>query len=46
MTQTYTDVSDGFGAAIGGESTLMEALQRGEDQTVDALKAQSIPVVE
>jgi multiple sugar transport system substrate-binding protein len=46
MTQTYTDVSDGFGAAIGGESTLSEALQNGETQTVDALKAQSIPVVE
>lgn len=46
MTQTYTDVSDGFGAAIGGESTLSEALQNGETKTVDALKAQSIPVVE
>ncbi|MDF9278231.1 extracellular solute-binding protein [Arthrobacter sp. EH-1B-1] len=46
MTQTYTDVSDGFGAAIAGESTLMEALQRGEQQTIESLKAQSIPVVE
>ncbi|WP_235830807.1 hypothetical protein [Arthrobacter cheniae] len=25
MTQTYTDVSDGFGTAIGGSGTLMDA---------------------
>ena len=46
MTQTYTDVSDGFGAAIGGSSTLSEALAEGQQQTIDALKAQSIPVAE
>ncbi|MHA7153820.1 ABC transporter substrate-binding protein [Arthrobacter sp. TMN-50] len=46
MTQTYTDVSDGFGAAIGGSGTLMDALAEGQQQTIDALKAQSIPVAE
>ncbi|MBE0008840.1 MULTISPECIES: ABC transporter substrate-binding protein [unclassified Arthrobacter] len=46
MTQTYTDVSDGFGAAIGGSGTLMDALAEGQQQTIDALKAQSIPVNE
>ncbi|WP_026531885.1 ABC transporter substrate-binding protein [Arthrobacter sp. H41] len=46
MTQTYTDVSDGFGAAIGGSSTLMDALTEGQQKTIDALKAQSIPVNE
>ena len=44
MTQTYTDVSDGFGAALGGSGTLLEALKTGQQKTIDALKAQSIPV--
>ncbi|MHA7261616.1 ABC transporter substrate-binding protein [Arthrobacter sp. TMN-37] len=46
MTQTYTDVSDGFGKAIGGEGTLMDALTSGEKATVESLKSQSIPVKE
>ncbi|TDK25341.1 extracellular solute-binding protein [Arthrobacter crusticola] len=46
MTQTYTDVSDGFGKAIGGEGTLMDALTAGEEATVESLKSQSIPVKE
>ncbi len=46
MTQTYTDVSDGFGAAIGGSGTLMDALENGQQKTIDSLKAQSIPVAE
>ena len=46
MTQTYTDVSDGFGKAIGGEGTLMDALTTGEQKTVESLKSQSIPVKE
>jgi multiple sugar transport system substrate-binding protein len=44
MTQTYTDVSDGFGAALSGSGTLSEALKAGEAKTKAALKAQSIPV--
>lgn len=44
MTQTYTDVSDGFGAALGGTGTLLDALKTGQQKTIDALKAQSIPV--
>jgi multiple sugar transport system substrate-binding protein len=44
MTQTYTDVSDGFGAALSGSGTLTDALKTGQQKTIDALKAQSIPV--
>ncbi|GGI43759.1 multiple sugar transport system substrate-binding protein [Agromyces flavus] len=44
MTQTYADVSDGFKAAASGSGTLMEALEKGQQSTVDALEAQSIPV--
>ena len=46
MTQTYNDVSDGFKAAVSGQGTLLEALIRGQSSTIDALKAQSIPVKE
>lgn len=46
MTQTYTDVSDGFGAALGGSGTLVDALDAGQSKTIAALKAQSIPVQE
>ncbi|MHA7209008.1 ABC transporter substrate-binding protein [Arthrobacter sp. MDT1-65] len=46
MTQTYTDVSDGFGAAIGGSGTLMDALENGQQKTIDSLTSQSIPVSE
>ncbi|WP_309615903.1 extracellular solute-binding protein [Salinibacterium sp.] len=46
MTQTYTDVSDGFGAVIGGSGTLADALAAGTKKTIAALKAQSIPVAE
>ena len=44
MTQTYSDVSDGFAAAIDGSGTLIDALKSGQDKTVAALQAQSIPV--
>jgi len=46
MTQTYTDVSDGFGEVLGGTGTLTDALAAGEEKTVSALEAQSIPVKE
>jgi multiple sugar transport system substrate-binding protein len=46
MTQTYTDVSDGFGKASGGTGTLLDALTTGEKKTIDSLKSQSIPVKE
>jgi len=46
MTQTYTDVSDGFGEVLGGTGTLADALAAGEEKTVSALEAQSIPVKE
>ncbi|WP_353813435.1 ABC transporter substrate-binding protein [Agromyces sp. SYSU T00266] len=46
MTQTYADVSDGFKGAASGSSTLMEALEKGQQSTIDALEAQSIPVAE
>jgi multiple sugar transport system substrate-binding protein len=44
MTQTYSDVSDGFGTAINGSGTLLDALKAGQSKTVAALKAQGIPV--
>jgi multiple sugar transport system substrate-binding protein len=46
MTQTYNDVSDGFKAAVSGNGTLLDALTKGQSATIDALKAQSIPVKE
>ena len=44
MTQTYTDLIDGFGAAVEGNSTLPEALTSTQAKTVDALKTQGITV--
>ncbi|KQQ28484.1 MULTISPECIES: ABC transporter substrate-binding protein [unclassified Frondihabitans] len=44
MTQTYSDVSDGFGSAISGSGTLSDALSSGQTKTIAALKAQSIAV--
>jgi multiple sugar transport system substrate-binding protein len=44
MTQTYADVSDGFKAAISGDGTLADALAEGQEKTIAALEAQSIPV--
>jgi multiple sugar transport system substrate-binding protein len=44
MTQTYSDVSDGFASAISGSGTLLDALKTGQTKTVAALKAQGIPV--
>lgn len=46
MTQTYSDVSDGFKAAVSGNGTLLDAIEKGQTATVDALKAASIPVTE
>ena len=46
MTQTYNDVSDGFKSAVTGSDTLAQALTTGQAATIDALKAQSIPVKE
>jgi len=44
MTQTYSDVADGFGQVLGGTGTLTEALTTGQDKTVAALEAAAIPV--
>ncbi len=46
MTQTYADVSDGFKAAVSGSGTLLDAIEKGQTSTIDALKAASIPVTE
>ena len=46
MTQTYADVADGFKAAASGQGTLFESLENAQSTTIDALKAQSIPVKE
>ncbi len=44
MTQVYTDVADGFSQVLTGNGTLAEALKTGQDKTIAALKAASIPV--
>lgn len=44
MTQTYSDVSDGFASALSGSGTLLDALKAGQTKTIAALKAQGIPV--
>jgi multiple sugar transport system substrate-binding protein len=46
MTQTYTDVADGFSAAISGSGTLLDALKTGNQKTIDAMKAAAIAVNE
>ena len=46
MTQTYTDVADGFSAALAGNQTILDALVDGQSKTIAALKAQAIPVKE
>ena len=46
MPQTYSDVSDGFKAAVSGNGTLLDAIEKGQTATIDALKAASIPVTE
>jgi len=44
MTQTYSDVADGFGQVLGGTGTLSEALETGQTKTIAALEAAAIPV--
>lgn len=46
MTQVYNDVADGFSGAISGTGTLMDALTAGQQSTIAALRAASIPVQE
>lgn len=46
MTQVYNDVADGFSGAVSGSGTLLDALTAGQDATIAALKAASIPVKE
>jgi multiple sugar transport system substrate-binding protein len=44
MTQTYSDVADGFGEVLGGKGTLKDALESGQSKTIAALEAAAIPV--
>ncbi len=46
MNETYSSLTDGFGAALNGQGTLADALAAAQTKTIDAMKAQSIPVVE
>ncbi len=46
MNETYNSLTDGFGAAVSGQGTLSDALSTSQTKTIDAMKAQSIPVVE
>ncbi len=44
MTDTYRFMSDGFTAALNGQGTLTETLGAAQRQTVEALRAQGVPV--
>ncbi len=44
MTDTYRFMSDGFTAALNGQGRLTETLGTAQRQTVDALRAQGVPV--
>lgn len=46
MTQTYSDISDGFQGAVTGQGTLLKALESAQQSTISTLEAQSIPVAE
>lgn len=46
MNQTYSDLADGFGRALGGDSTLGAALDETQEKTVSALEQQSLQVAE
>lgn len=44
MTQTYASLADGFGRALGGDSTLSEALDGAEEDTMTAMRLQALEV--
>jgi len=44
MNETYNALTDGFGAALNGQGTLSDALAAAQTKTIDAMKAQAIPV--
>lgn len=44
MTQTNAALADGFGKALGGESTLPDALQAAEEGTLTAMRLQALEV--
>lgn len=44
MTQTYASLADGFGAALGGDSTLSEALVGAQEDTITAMRLQALEV--
>ncbi len=46
MNETYNALTDGFGAALNGQGTLADALAAAQTKTIDAMKAQAIPVAE
>lgn len=44
MAQTYASLADGFGEALGGNSTLTTALDRAEEDTLTAMRLQALQV--
>lgn len=44
MAQTYASLADGFGEALGGSSTLSEALSQAEEDTLTAMRLQALRV--
>ena len=46
MNQTYSDLADGFGRALNGDSTLGEAVDETQEKTISAMKQESLQVGE
>jgi multiple sugar transport system substrate-binding protein len=44
MTQTYADLTNGFGQAVTGKGTIDQALKTAQQKTIQTLKSQSIEV--
>jgi multiple sugar transport system substrate-binding protein len=44
MTQTYADLTNGFGQAATGNGTLEQALQAAQDKTIQTMKSQAINI--
>jgi multiple sugar transport system substrate-binding protein len=46
MTQTYADLTNGFGQAATGNGTLEQALQAAQDKTIQTMKSQAINIAQ
>ncbi len=44
MTQTFSDLGNGLGAATNGKGTVLDALKTAQDKTVSTMKSQALEV--